>query len=154
MSLRTIRILLTAALAVAALTSALAVAAAAPERPAATASSSSTSASSIAVEVALTETVKGQDPDAFRATLSVAGDRGCASVAADQGAVGYELKLCRDGGTDAAPVLSFEVTRTTRGKELQTSRFRMSSRLATGKRAVVGALAIGGRTSELAAEVQ
>ncbi len=109
----------------------------------------------LTIDVELTERSKGKADDELRVTLSIAQELGCASVTTDVGAASYELKVCREGGTAAAPTLTFEVARVIRGRDGgSTQRLRMSSTLAAGKRVVIGKLALGATATELAAEIK
>ncbi len=112
-------------------------------------------AAAITVEVELSETTQGKAGDAVRATLTIADEVGCASVATDVGDTGYELKVCRERSADATAVLSFEVSRVVRRHDAATrQKFRMSARLAAGKRVAVGRIERGDVITELAAEVR
>jgi hypothetical protein len=102
------------------------------------------------VDVEVSETVKGKAADGLKASVAIAAEHSCGSVVTDLGATAYELKVCRETGD----VYTFEVNRTARGKDGTSTRLRMTSKLAAGKRAVIGKVALGDVATELAAEVR
>jgi hypothetical protein len=89
-------------------------------------------------------------------TLPLAGEHACASAQTVRGAIDYEVKVCREGGEPAAPVLSFEVGRDQKvGDAVQRERFRATTRVAAGKRAVIARVsAADGSKTEITAGVR
>jgi hypothetical protein len=97
---------------------------------------------SIAVDLDIAEQVPGGGRESVTLTLTLAGDRGCSSVQVRREPVKYDVQICRDGGDANAPVLSFAIERSEtspRGQRL--AKFRVTSRMAPGKRAVIGRVA-------------
>jgi hypothetical protein len=94
---------------------------------------------SLSVELDIAEQVRGGGRESLTLTLTLAGERGCSSVQLRREAVAHDVKVCREGGDPGAPVLSFDIDRnesSPRGRS--HARFHMTSRLALGKRTVVG----------------
>ena len=97
---------------------------------------------SLAVDLDIAEQVRGGARESVLLTLTLAGDRGCSSVQVRREPVRYDVQVCRDGGDASAPVLSFIIERNENspcGHSL--AKFRVTSRLAPGKRAVIGRIA-------------
>jgi hypothetical protein len=97
---------------------------------------------SLTVELDIAEQVRGGGRESLTLTLALAGDRGCSSVQVRREPVKYDVQVCRDGGDANAPVLSFAIERSEsspRGHRL--AKFRVTSRMAPGKRAVIGRVA-------------
>lgn len=107
-----------------------------------------TPAAPITVEIELVTAKKATD---VAVTLALAEEGTCAEVASDNGSLDHHLKVCRERGD----VLGFDVRRTERGKGVFVARHvRASAKLAPGKRAVVGKIATGNETIEIAATVR
>ena len=97
---------------------------------------------SLAVDLDIAEQVRGGGRETLTLTLTLAGDRGCSSVQVRREPVRYDVQVCREGGDASAPVLSFAIERTEispRGHS--QAKFRVTSRMAPGKRAVIGRVA-------------
>jgi hypothetical protein len=108
----------------------------------------------ITVDVELTETAK-KTSDTTSFTMTVATEGSCASASSADGAIDYELELCRGHDDGGAPVLSFEVQRVVRGKARSVTRHvKVSSKLTAGTRTVVGRIASGDDETEIAATVR
>lgn len=106
---------------------------------------SPTSALAVDVEV-------GGGADAVRVTLTLAGEHGCGSASTHRGPVHWDVGVCRDGGTAEAPVLVFNVERVDGSPPAtRVQKVRVSSRLQSGKRAVVGRIAQPDGAPEVAA---
>lgn len=101
----------------------------------------------IAVEVEITDGA-AKNPTHVVVTLTLVDEGTCAEASSDNGSLDYHLKVCRDRGD----VLGFDVRRTERAKGVHVTRHvRASARLAAGKRAVIGKLAAGSDSIEIAA---
>lgn len=107
--------------------------------------------SPITIEVDVVET-SGKTSRTFTVALTMASERDCSSASVELGAASYAIEVCRSDA--ASGVMSFFVTRSSRGKDPDTRKFRVSSRLTAGQRAVVGRMAQGGDATEVAATVQ
>jgi hypothetical protein len=84
-------------------------------------------------------------------TLSLVGEQGCSAATVKEGDRDDEVRVCREGGTIAAPILSFDVQRRD-GHSLR--HFKMRSRIGR-KRALVGRAAEPpGGVTEVSASVQ
>lgn len=97
---------------------------------------------SLSVDLEIAEQARGGGRESVLLTVTLAGERGCSSVQVRREPVKYEVQVCRDGGEPSAPVLSFVVERTEsspRGHAV--ARFRVTNRMAPGKRAVIGRIA-------------
>jgi len=97
---------------------------------------------SLAVDLDIAEQVRGGGRESVMLTLTLAGERGCSSVQVRREHVRYEVQVCREGGDPLAPVLAFTIERSEsspRGHSL--AKFRVTSRMAPGKRAVIGRIA-------------
>jgi hypothetical protein len=95
----------------------------------------------VTVDVELTETAK-KDSETLSVTMTLAEEHSCARVASD-GKHAYELEVCRGAGD----TMSFDI-RTAR------RRMKVSSKLEVGKRVVVGRIARGDDSTEVAATVR
>jgi hypothetical protein len=111
---------------------------------------------SVSVDLEIAEQVRGGARESVLLTVTLAGERGCSSVQLRREAVKYDVQVCRDGGEASAPVLSFLIERNEtlpRGQAL--AKFRVTSRMAPGKRAVIGRIAHGdGAGTHVAATVR
>ncbi len=106
-----------------------------------------TSDAPLTVSIELTETVKKSD-QTVTFTLGVAGQGDCAEASSDSADLTYQVKVCRGRG-DA---LTFEVDRVEHAKAGTTSRhLRVSSKLSSGKRAIIGKILRGDDATEVAA---
>jgi hypothetical protein len=97
---------------------------------------------SLAVDLDIAEQVRGGSRESLTLTLTLAGDRGCSSVQLRREHVRYDVQVCREGGDAGAPVLAFAIERSEsspRGHSL--AKFRVTNRMAPGKRAVIGRVA-------------
>ena len=97
---------------------------------------------SVAVDLDIAEQVRGGGREAMTLTLTLAGDRGCSSVQVRREHVRYDVQVCREGGDASAPVLAYAIERSEsspRGHSL--AKFRVTNRMAPGKRAVIGRVA-------------
>lgn len=103
------------------------------------------------IDVDVVET-SGKTSRTFTVALTMASERDCSSASVDLGAASYAIEVCRSEA--ATGVMSFVVTRSTRGKDPDTRKFRVSSRLTVGQRAVVGRMAQGDEVTEVAATVR
>jgi hypothetical protein len=107
------------------------------------------SLSSVARADTLTVDVEVGDDTSF--TLSVAQEGECASAESGGAAVDYDVEVCREHG-DA---LRFDVKRFEHGKKgSYVQHVKVSSKLASGTRTVVGTIAQGKETTEIAATVR
>lgn len=113
-------------------------------------------AESMTIDVELTESKSKKEAETLKVTLTLAGDRGCASVETSSSTLGYELTVCREGGDATSPVMAFSVKRSERTKDSSTFRkLSVASRMTAGKRVVVGKIARGETDStEIAAQIQ
>lgn len=65
-------------------------------------------------------------------------DRGCAVSSDSRDRWQHEVKVCREGGDDAAPVLSFEILRSERGRDgVHTQRAQIRGALPRGQRTIL-----------------
>lgn len=114
------------------------------------------STESMTIDVELTESKSKKETETVKVTLTLVGEHGCASVETSQTTLGYELTVCREGGEAASPVMAFVVKRSERTKDGSTHRkLSVASRMAAGKRVVVGKIARGETDStEIAAQIQ
>ena len=84
-------------------------------------------------------------------TLALNGEHGCASAQLKERALSYDVQVCREGGTAQAPVLSFAIER---GDARGSRKFKMVSRLASGRRELIGRLQQGGGGTDVTASVK
>ena len=97
---------------------------------------------SLSVDLEIAEQVRGGARESVLLTMTLAGDRGCSSVQVRREPVKYDVQVCRDGGDASAPVLSFMIERNeTLPRGTSLAKFRVTSRMAPGKRAVIGRIA-------------
>jgi hypothetical protein len=97
---------------------------------------------SLSVDLEIAEQVRGGARESVLLTMTLAGDRGCSSVQVHREHVRYDVQVCREGGEAKEPVLAFAIERSEsspRGHRL--AKFRVTSRLAPGRRAVIGRIA-------------
>jgi len=97
---------------------------------------------SLSVDLEIAEQARGGGRESVLLTMTLAGERGCASVQVKREHVRYDVQVCREGGDTLAPVLAFTIERSEsspRGHSL--AKFRVTSRMAPGKRAVIGRIA-------------
>lgn len=111
------------------------------------------SETSMEVKVELTDQARPTKPVTIHLVLS--GSEGCASVD-DRNTQGeLHVHVCRDGGEDERPVLSFSVERTLNLDEgTERRRFHVKSKLALGLRRLMGRFGEGSSAMELAATVR
>lgn len=82
--------------------------------------------------VALTLTAPDEAP--VELLLTVVDTHGCASASEKRRDRQYEITVCRDGGEDSAPILSFDVERVLhREQGSEQRRLRVKARITTGK---------------------
>jgi hypothetical protein len=103
----------------------------------------------ITVDVEVVESTKKSSQTATF-TLTVAHEGACAEATSDTGDLRFGLEVCRRRG-----MLAFDVTRVEHGKSASVhNRIKVSSKLAPGKRAVVGKIARGDDATEIAATIR
>lgn len=91
---------------------------------------------SLSVSLYISDEDGGKRTPALETTLTIAGDKDCASLVDRTSTTHYEVVICRDGGEDARPVLRFEITRKRTDGDERRIHTRIS--LALGKRVVIG----------------
>jgi hypothetical protein len=97
---------------------------------------------SLGVDLDIAEQVRGGGRESVLLTMTLAGDRGCSSVQVRREHVRYDVQVCREGGDAGAPVLSFAIERSESSPRGHSqAKFRVTSRMAPGKRAVIGRVA-------------
>jgi hypothetical protein len=97
---------------------------------------------SLAVDLDIAEQARGGGRESVQLTVTLAGDRGCSSVQLRREQVRYDVQVCREGGDALAPVLAFAIERSESSPRGHSqAKFRVTSRLAPGKRAVIGRIA-------------
>jgi hypothetical protein len=95
-------------------------------------------AGSLSVDIEISERIAKEAPDALSTTLTLVGEKSCASVESSRARVSYSVEVCRDGGDPATPVLRFHVVRNENSQQQNTSKkFKLTSELRRGQRAVV-----------------
>lgn len=88
-------------------------------------------------------------------TLALADAHGCAEVKESRRDAAYQVKVCREGGDDSAPILAFDVERNLHGAQgTETRHIRVKARLALGKEARVGRYGEGKSVLEVMARVR
>lgn len=109
---------------------------------------------SITLEVEVIESSK-KSSETATFTFTVASEGACAEAQSDTGELRFRLEVCRRRGPASAPVLAFDVVRVEHGKTTSvTNHIKVSSKLAPGKRAVVGKITRGDDATEIAATVR
>jgi hypothetical protein len=109
---------------------------------------------SITLEVEVIESSKKSSQTATF-TFTVAAEGACAEASSETPELRYQIEVCRRRGAASAPVLAFEVVRVEYGKTTAvTNKVKVSSKLAPGKRAVVGKITRGDDATEIAATVR
>jgi hypothetical protein len=95
---------------------------------------------SITVHVEVVENKDG--PNTSGVDLSIAGSKGCAEVARDTDHANLEVKVCREGGSAASPVLRFNVRSTAHCDcAVRNRSFNLTSRVGRGAPQVIGKVA-------------
>jgi len=93
--------------------------------------------------------------DAFDGTIAMTGDHACGKLETTTGQTQYTTQICREGGDDASPVISVDLDRATRvDHDLHHQKMRITTRVTTGTRVVVGRIADGRSSTELAITVR
>lgn len=109
---------------------------------------------SITLEVEVVESSKKSSTTATF-TFTVAAEGACAEATSETADLRFQLEVCRRRGPASAPVLAFDVRRVELGKTSSvTNHIKVSSKLAPGKRAVVGKITRGDDATEIAATVR
>lgn len=77
-------------------------------------------------------------------TLTLTGERSCASVHDKRGSISREVKICREGGEPSAPILRFVVQQHESMRESSASRsFELTSRAPVGETITIARYADG-----------
>ncbi len=95
---------------------------------------------SITVHVDVVENKDG--PNTSGVDLSIAGAKGCAEVSRDTDHANLEVKVCRDGGSAASPVLKFNVRSSAHCDcAVRNRSFNITSHVGPGTPKVIGRVA-------------
>lgn len=109
---------------------------------------------SVTLEVEVIESSKKSSQTATF-SFTVAAEGYCAEARSETSDLHFKLEVCRQRGPAAAPVLAFDVRRVEHGKTTSvTNHIKVSSKLAPGKRVVVGKITRGDDATEIAATVR
>jgi hypothetical protein len=108
------------------------------------------SEASMGVKLELTDQTRNTKPLSLSLTLN--GVEGCASVDDRTAAGELHVQICRDGGDDRSPVLSFHVERTLNlDKGTERRQFRVKLKLALGRPQRIGRFGEGASAMDLLA---
>lgn len=108
---------------------------------------------SLEVTVEITDAAHRVKP--LKLSLTLTGDHGCASIEDRNASAEHQLKACRDGGDEAAPILAFDLDRTLNlDKGTERRQFRVKSRLALGRTHLIGRFGEGDQAMEVRATVR
>lgn len=108
---------------------------------------------SLQVTLELADQTKRLAPLSLSLTLS--GTEGCASVDDRRASGELHVQVCRDGGDDRTPVLSFHIDRVLNlEKGTERRQFRVKLKMAVGKSQLIGRFGEGDTAMELTASVR
>lgn len=76
--------------------------------------------------------------------LTLSGEHGCASAEDTRPGVDHRAQICREGGTQTAPILAFDIERSrNNGEQAERQHFKLRARVGTGAPKVLGQVGRG-----------